>query len=663
MLKKTLIPATFLLLCISSLTQANDIEEVEVFGTKQNRPTLADVDLSTYNGFEDVLNRADFEHRLVDISDIINQSISAQIRKSGGLGSSSQVAIRGSSGKQVNVYLDGMLLTNPQSGNNSISVIPTSLIEQIEIYPDFTPAQLGDANIGGALNIRTRLPKPGFGGRVASSFGSFNTFQNDLGLWGGSEDTQAIFALSHSQSDNNYRVKPEKCLEINQSICDSAKKRQRAAFEQYSFLSKVSHQFNEQYTLQVLLGSAKTKNQVPSFLNYKNPKADVENDLNQLHALFQSEGDIFSWGTRLYGNQQKEQFDSVIVNAPNTRNDMHVKQRLDTFGSNVFSELYLAGNSLSLALDYSESQSRSDDEKHLYKVKSKREKLSLSLSDHWQIIDTFAINAVVRSIQYKDSTDIPTINAGFGAHCSGENKECTRYNKIHNSWQTGFAWTPGNWTLKANIGETIRMPTLSERFGVTGNFVGTPTLKHERSKSYELGTLYNSDIWDFSLVTFKKDIHNGIYVFYYAQGIGKPENVSRVELSGNELFARLKLSRYLSFFAGKQWLSSKNHSDAPAHKGKKLAGIYHQSIQAGVTIATDNHQWTLTHYRDSDMHYDHSNRIKAPERKVFDTSYTVNIQNFTLNFSINNIFNQYYYNYNFLPTPGRNISTTVSYNF
>lgn len=652
-----------LLLSAKLTAYAENIEEVEVFGTSQDRPTLADIDLSTYNGFEDILNRADFEHRLVDISDIINQSISTQIRKSGGLGSSSQVAIRGSSGKQVNVYLDGMLLTNPQSGNNSISVIPTSLIEQIEIYPDFTPGQLGDANIGGALNIRTRLPKPGFGGRVASSFGSFNTYQNDLGLWGGSESTQAIFALSHSQSDNNYTVKPEKCLEINQSICADDKKRQRAAFEQYSLLTKVSHQFNEQYTLQALIGSAKTKNQIPSFLNYKNPKADVDNDLHQFHLLFQSEGDNFSWGTRLYGNQQKEQFDSVIVNAPNTRNDMHVKQQLDTLGGNVFSELYLGGNTLSLALDYSQAQSRSDDEKHLYKVKAKREKLSLSLSDYWQIVDSFAINAVVRTIQYKDSTDIPTINAGFGAHCSGENKECTRYNKVHNSWQTGFAWTPGNWTFKANIGETLRMPTLSERFGVTGNFVGTPTLKHERSKSFEIGMLYSSDLWDFSLVTFNKDIHNGIYVFYYAQGIGKPENVSQVELSGHEAFVRLKLSRYFSLFVGKQWLDSKNRSEAVAYKGKKLAGIYHQSFQAGLAVTTDNHHWSLNHYRDKGMYYDHPNRIAAPERKIVDTSYTVTIQRFTLNFSINNIFNHYYYNYNFLAAPGRSFSTTLSYNF
>lgn len=638
------------------------MEEIEVFGTAQERPTLADINLETYNGFADVLHRADFEHRLVDIGDIINQSVSAQIRKSGGLGSNSQVSIRGSSGKQINVYLDGMLLTSPQSGSNTLSIIPTSLIEQIEIYPDFTPGQLGDANIGGALNIRTRLPKSGFGGRIATAFASFNTFQQDLGLWGGTEETQAIAALSYSQSDNNYPVDPKDCLKV-QRICADDKKRQRAGFEQYSAVSKVRHNFNQQYSLQVLLGTAKTNNQVPEYRNYKIPKAEVESELNQFHIMFQSETEFFNWGTRFYGNQQKERFDSVVVGAPSTRNDTHVRQQLDNLGGNFFTELYTAGNTLSLALDYSEANSDSDNKQWDFDIAAKRKKLSISLSDHWQIVDSFALNAVVRSNQYHDTTDVPPIITGFRAHCSGNDKNCANYKKTHNSWQAGFAWTPSNWTIKANIGETIRMPTLTERFGVSGNFVGNAKLKHEQSKSWEAGVLYNDKWVDASLIYFNKTIQDGIYVFYFAQGIGKPENVSKVDLSGSELFIRLRLGEYFSVFAGGQWLDSYNHSEAVAYKGKKLAGIYHQTLQTGIAVESEKHQWSLTYHQDKEMWFDHPNRIVAPDRKVFDTSYTLRISSFTVNFSVNNIFDHRYYDFNFLPAPGRSFSTTISYNF
>ncbi|MBN64178.1 MAG: hypothetical protein CME20_22695 [Gemmatimonadetes bacterium] len=57
---------------------------------------------------------------MTNLADTLRDQTGVQIRQSGGLGSNSAVSIRGSSSKQVQVYLDGMLLNDLAPGPHSL---------------------------------------------------------------------------------------------------------------------------------------------------------------------------------------------------------------------------------------------------------------------------------------------------------------------------------------------------------------------------------------------------------------------------------------------------------------------------------------------------------------------------------------------------------------
>lgn len=643
--------------------ESSSLEEVEVLGTRNSQDTLIDVDLETYNGFENIINRAEFENQLVDVSDIINRSVSAQIRKSGGLGSTSSFSIRGSSGKQVNLFLDGMLLTSPRTGSSNISIIPSSIIEQIEIYPDFTPSEFGDANLGGAINIHTRIPEQGFGGRAAVSYGSFNGRRLGLDFWGGNDKTEAILAMDYTASDNDYPMGKKHC-EKAFVTCGTSKKRLMAAYEQYSLLSKVRHHFNEKYSLQVLLGSAKGSNEVPTPNNRRSHKAKLDSQLHQFNILLQSDGELIRWGTRLYGNEQKEDYKKQTIGNNSTTIDALTAQKQDSLGLNLFTDIDIWQNTLGLALDYSHTKNNTQDKRNQLDLDATREKLALILSDKWQVIDMLSFNATYRSTLYKDKTDTDTSTSLNKANCQAGDKDCAKFEKTMNSWQVGFALTPGDWVIKANYGKMNRMPTLTERFGQTGTFIGNANLKHEESTNMDFGVIYQHTWFELHTAVFKKDLENRIVTIYDARtGIGKPFNVAKAEITGFEALTRFHIGKLVSIYAGGQWMDSKKRSTIKFEDGNKMPGIYHRTYQAGISIHHQSHLAQLNYYYDDEMYFDSGNYLKAPSRELLNASYTWTIQRFSWNLSINNLLDKEYFDYNFFPSQGRSFTTTLSYNF
>lgn len=665
-MRRFLISSLLISLATTAIAEeSSSVEEVEVLGNRTTQDTLIDVNLETYNGFENIINRAEFEHRLVDVSDIINSSVSAQIRKSGGLGSTSSFSIRGSSGKQVNLFLDGMLLTSPRTGSSNISIIPSSIIEQIEIYPDFTPSEFGDANLGGAINIHTRIPEQGFGGKALIGYGSFNSRRLGLDFWGGNDKTEAIVAMDYTASDNDFKIGKKHC-EKAFVTCGNSKKREMAGYEQYSALSKVRHHFNEQYSLQVLLGSAQGNNEIPVPNNRRSHKAKLDSELHQFNIMLQSDGDTVRWGTRLYGNEQKEKYKKqTIGNSGATTIDALTLQKQDSIGLNLFSDIEFWRNTLGLALDYSHTKNNTQDKRNQLDLDATREKLALILSDKLQIIDMLSFNASYRSTLYKDKTDTDKSTSINKANCQSGDKDCAKFEKTMNSWQVGFALTPNDdWVIKANYGVMNRMPTLTERFGQTGTFIGNANLKHEESTNIDFGVLYKRDWLELNAAVFNKDLKNSIVTLYDARtGIGKPFNVAKANIKGLEALARFHIGHLVSFHLGGQWLDSKKNSELRFEDGNQMPGIYHRTYQAGIAIHNDTHSAQLNYYYDDEMYFDRGNNLKAPHRELLNASYTWTIGPFAWNLSANNILNKEYFDFNFFPSQGRSFTTTLSYNF
>src|SRR5690606_21509537 len=84
------------------------------------------------------------------------------------------------SGSAVGLFLDGIEISTYGSSFN-LNNIPPAMIERIEVYKGVLPSHLTGDYVGGAINVVLKKDASRNNITVATSYGSFNTFQSDIG--------------------------------------------------------------------------------------------------------------------------------------------------------------------------------------------------------------------------------------------------------------------------------------------------------------------------------------------------------------------------------------------------------------------------------------------------------------------------------------------------
>lgn len=110
------------------------------------------------------------------VNDLLKYALGVDVRQRGAMGMQTDISIRGGTYNQVAVLLDGINITDPQTGHNSFD-FPVNIcdIERIEVLEGPAARVYGTSSLLGAVNIVTRKPS----GNAASasleggSFGSF----------------------------------------------------------------------------------------------------------------------------------------------------------------------------------------------------------------------------------------------------------------------------------------------------------------------------------------------------------------------------------------------------------------------------------------------------------------------------------------------------------
>ncbi len=88
-----------------------------------------------------------------------------------------RVSVGGASPERVAVLLDGLPLAIGANGAVNLDVIPLAAVASIEVTPGSQSAGVGDAAIGGAVNLRTRSDASEGQQRAEFSDGSFGTYR------------------------------------------------------------------------------------------------------------------------------------------------------------------------------------------------------------------------------------------------------------------------------------------------------------------------------------------------------------------------------------------------------------------------------------------------------------------------------------------------------
>ena len=108
------------------------------------------------------------------LADVLDTVAGLHIRRLGGPGDPAYVTVRGSTSRQVEVWVDGVPLNAFGSAAVDLGGMALDAYDRVEIYRGFTPIELGAAPIGGLVHLTSR-PGSAAPPRFAAGFGSFKT--------------------------------------------------------------------------------------------------------------------------------------------------------------------------------------------------------------------------------------------------------------------------------------------------------------------------------------------------------------------------------------------------------------------------------------------------------------------------------------------------------
>ena len=110
------------------------------------------------------------------VNDLLKYALGMDVRQRGAMGMQTDISIRGGTFDQVAVLLDGINITDPQTGHNSFD-FPVNIcdIERIEVLEGPAARVYGTSSLLGAVNIVTRKAS-GHAATASLEGGSFRSF-------------------------------------------------------------------------------------------------------------------------------------------------------------------------------------------------------------------------------------------------------------------------------------------------------------------------------------------------------------------------------------------------------------------------------------------------------------------------------------------------------
>lgn len=145
--------------------------------------------------------------RNLTTNELLDRSVGVRVRQNGGVGSRVEYNLNGMTGSTIGIFLDGIEVSTYGSSFN-LNNIPPAMIERIEVYKGVLPSHLTGDYVGGAINVVLKKDASKNNVTAAVSYGSFNTFQADIGVTLREKKSGLSFRGSgfYTYSDNSYEM-------------------------------------------------------------------------------------------------------------------------------------------------------------------------------------------------------------------------------------------------------------------------------------------------------------------------------------------------------------------------------------------------------------------------------------------------------------------------
>ncbi len=137
------------------------------------------------------------------VADLLTMRSGAFVKQYGSTGLAS-LSLRGMGGPQTQVLLDGLRMANPQTGQLDLSLLPTLLIESVEVQHGAGAARHGSGSLGGTVHLQTLRPQTDLLVRAAGGGGAYGERYVSALASGGEGAWSGLVAGRYYRTDGDF---------------------------------------------------------------------------------------------------------------------------------------------------------------------------------------------------------------------------------------------------------------------------------------------------------------------------------------------------------------------------------------------------------------------------------------------------------------------------
>jgi len=622
-------------------THSQELQKVTEKELDEITVTASRVELSANKAAKivTVITRAEIQRAPVQsIQDLLNYAAGIDVIQRGGHSVQADISIRGGSFDQTAILLNGVNLSNPQTGHYSFDIpININDIERIEIIHGPSSIIYGASAFSGGINIITQK-RPAHKAYGKMEAGTHQLFGIEAG---GSLQSQAVanqLSVGYKTSDGYIR---------------------NSDYDIFNMLWQ-THLDVDKSKVDIQLGYNKKKYGANTFYSAEYPD-QYDNDDRYLASIKGETGDKLKFIPVIYWTRHHNEFQLYRDGTPNVPDwyKGHNYHRTDVYGANLNLQ-YRSGLGITsfgaelrnegivsnvLGKEMKEPEGK-------YTHSDDRTNISYAL-EHNILFDKFSASfgllANYNTAFREDYSFYPSINVGY---------QIVNELKVYGSWN-----------------KATRMPTFNDIYYTAKTHMGNIDIKPENSEAFEIGFKYSTPLVRAYLTGYFMKGKNMIdWVKKNPDDKWESKNITEIDKKGIEIGAKFYLKELFSALDNSTTLQmgySRLHQDNDSGdlisnyalnylRDKFVAQLNHpiyKGISANWNFRWQNRMGSYVKYEDLKP----ARTENYPTFSTLDLQINWKIKDFVVNLTANNIFDKKYVDLGNIPQAGFWIITGVSY--
>ncbi len=609
------------------------------------------------------ITEADIERQgLTSLDQLLSTQPGVELRSLGGEGSFSLMSLRGSSARQVAVFVDGQRINGAEGLAVDLSQFPLSAVESVELYYGRQPIGFAIPGAAGAIHIHLR--QSARLRRLQQTWGSFGESQTALSTAWKSTHGSLQLNLDHLRVDNDFTILNDNSTELN-PYDDRYEPRYNNAVKRdtLNLQAQRGNLWGGRHARASLLLSNQSQ-QVPNRQNDPNNHARFDKQRRQLRLelLSPDEDTILALLGSRADNRYIDRESRVGLDAQDNR---YLDERLE-FSLQQQMRLPMASDesaalplvlALSLLREDYRSEQRLGSQGFKPDIERYREDwINLGLELGYQANGSRLRWSPQMRLQHRRAQRLDQLDVA-DSDDSATAQLALSLEQPEAIW-TGF------------IGRYRREPGFAERYADHGFTVGNAELKPETLDSLSLGYRRRIDPAEpgieLSVEGFLRHSRDLIVISYDARGIGHYENVNDAAIGGFELRASHKAPGRLQWELSWSLTESIVSSEISSYDGKRVPNTPLQIFD--LYLGDRFSRWPAWRYRaryhfEEGAYYDRANLLPTADRKQLDAGIEWLNTRWKLSFWIRNLSDRVHQAFNGFPGPGRSFQLSLALEF